>query len=108
LDAAGNVIAQAEMIPIHNGGLSEAFRGSVAQLDISNIGPDNAILMNDPYAGGQHLNDFILFQPIFVDGELLGWAGNTAHHLDVGGGGAGINIDADELIQEGIILPPML
>ncbi|MBP7568044.1 MAG: hydantoinase B/oxoprolinase family protein, partial [Burkholderiaceae bacterium] len=108
LDAHGNVVAQAEMIPIHNGGLSAAFRASAAQLDLSGVGADSAILLNDPYAGGQHLNDFILFQPIFVGGELLGWAGNTAHHLDVGGGGAGINIDASELIQEGIILPPML
>lgn len=108
LDAQGNVIAQAEMIPIHNGGLSEAFRGAMAQLDLSGIGPDHAIFLNDPYAGGQHLNDFIIFQPIIVDGELIGWAGNTAHHLDVGGGGAGINIDADELIQEGLVIPPLL
>ncbi|VTU37590.1 Acetophenone carboxylase delta subunit [Variovorax sp. PBS-H4] len=108
LDAEGNVVAQGEMIPIHNGGLSQAFRASAAQLDLSAVGPDSAILLNDPYAGGQHLNDIILFQPIFVEGELLGWAGNTAHHLDIGGGGAGINIEASELIQEGIILPPLL
>lgn len=108
LDADGAVVAQAEMIPIHNGGLSQAFQASAAQLDLSGIGPDHAILLNDPYAGGQHLNDFIVFQPIFVHDELIGWAGNTAHHLDVGGGGAGINIDASELIQEGIIIPPLL
>lgn len=108
LNGNGDVVAQAEMIPIHNGGLSQAFHASAKQLDLSTIGPDDAILLNDPYAGGQHLNDFILFQPIFVDGELLGWAGNTTHHLDVGGGGAGINIDASELIQEGIVIPPIL
>ena len=108
LDAEGQVVAQGEMIPIHNGGLSQAFRASAEQLDLSGIGPDSAILLNDPYAGGQHLNDIILFQPIFVDGSLLGWTGNTAHHLDVGGGGAGIHMDATELIQEGIILPPLL
>lgn len=107
LDARGNVVAQAEMIPIHNGGLSAAFRASAAQLDLSDIQPGEAILLNDPYAGGQHLNDLILFQPIFVGEELLGWAGNTAHHLDVGGGGAGINTGATELIQEGVIIPPL-
>ncbi|GAA5235857.1 hydantoinase B/oxoprolinase family protein [Verticiella sediminum] len=109
LDAHGNVVAQAEMIPIHNGGLSLAFRESAAQLDLSGVGPEHAVLLNDPYAGGQHLNDLILFQPIFHEGELLGWAGNTAHHLDIGGGtGAGINIHANELIQEGIVIPPLL
>src|SRR5690606_26636693 len=69
LDAQGNVVAQAEMIPIHNGGLSAAFRASAAQLDLSRVRPGHAILLNDPYAGGQHLNDFILFQPIFVGDE---------------------------------------
>lgn len=108
LDAEGNVVAQAEMIPIHNGGLSEAFRASARQLDLSAVDENSAIVLNDPYAGGQHLNDFIVFQPIMVEGSLLGWAGNTAHHLDVGGGGAGINIDASELIQEGIVIPPLL
>ncbi len=108
LDAEGNVVAEAEMIPMHNGGISAAFHASAQQLDLSGVGPDSAILLNDPYSGGQHLNDIILFQPIFVDGELLGWTGNTAHHLDVGGGGAGIHIDATELIQEGIVMPPLL
>ncbi|MBV7483823.1 hydantoinase B/oxoprolinase family protein [Bordetella sp. BOR01] len=111
LDADGNVVAQAEMIPIHNGGLSLAFKKSVAQLnlDLSTVGPQHAILLNDPYAGGQHLNDIIVFQPIFHDGEMIGWAGNTAHHLDIGGGrGAGIHIDANELIQEGVVIPPLL
>lgn len=108
LDDRGNVVAEAEMIPMHNGGISAAFRESAKRLDLSKVGPDSAILLNDPYAGGQHLNDIILFQPIFVGDDLLGWTGNTAHHLDVGGGGAGINMDATELIQEGIILPPML
>jgi len=108
LDANGNVVAEAEMIPMHNGGLSAAFRESSKQLDLSGLSPDSAILLNDPYSGGQHLNDIILFQPVFVGNELLGWTGNTAHHLDVGGGGAGIHMDATELIQEGIILPPML
>lgn len=108
LDAEGTVVSQAEMIPIHNGGLSEAFRASAAQLDLSALTPSSAILLNDPYAGGQHLNDFIIFQPVFSDGVLVGWVGNTAHHLDVGGGGAGINIDASELLQEGIVIPPLL
>lgn len=108
LDAEGNVVAQAEMIPIHNGGLSEAFRASAKQLDLSAVDDHSAIVLNDPFSGGQHLNDIIIFQPILWEGELVGWAGNTAHHLDIGGGGAGINIEASELIEEGIVIPPIL
>ncbi|MBN9065352.1 MAG: hydantoinase B/oxoprolinase family protein, partial [Rhizobiales bacterium] len=38
LDAEGNVVVQAEMIPIHNGGLSQAFQAAARQLDLSCIG----------------------------------------------------------------------
>jgi N-methylhydantoinase B len=108
LDAEGNVVAQAEMIPMQTAALSMSFKGANAQLDLSRIDERHAIIMNDPYSGGQHLNDIILFQPIFLKDELLGFAGNTAHHLDIGGGSAGINTGATDLIQEGLVIPPLL
>ncbi|UXT85236.1 hydantoinase B/oxoprolinase family protein [Agrobacterium tumefaciens] len=108
LDAQGRVVAQADMIPMQTAALSASFTAASEQLDLSSIGPDHAILLNDPYSGGQHLNDLILFSPIFLEGELLGWAGSTAHHLDIGGGSAGVNTTAEELIQEGLVIPPIL
>ncbi len=108
LDAQGRVVAQAEMIPMQTAALSEAFKCCAEQLDLSGVGPDHAIIMNDPYSGGQHLNDIIIFHPILHDGTLIGWSGSTAHHLDIGGGTAGINTGATELIQEGLIIPPLL
>ena len=39
---------------------------------------------------------------------MLAYAGSTAHHLDIGGGSAGVNTSARELIQEGVIIPPLL
>lgn len=108
LDAEGRVIAQGEMIPVQTAALSESFRAAAAQLDLTSVGPSHAIILNDPYSGGQHLNDIILFTPIFHDGILLGWAGSTAHHLDIGGGAAGVNAAATELIQEGLVIPPLL
>lgn len=108
LDAQGRVVAQAEMIPMQTAALSEAFRCCAEQLDLSQVGPDHAIIMNDPYSGGQHLNDIIIFHPILHEGVLIAWSGSTAHHLDIGGGSAGINTTATELIQEGLIIPPLL
>lgn len=108
LDAEGQVVAQAEMIPMQTSAIGASFAAARAQLDLTGIGPDHAILMNDPYAGGQHLNDIIIFQPILLGTELLGWAGSTAHHLDIGGGTAGVNIRATELVAEGLIIPPIL
>ena len=107
LDAAGNVVAQAEMIPMQTAALSMSFRAAQAQLGLEDIAPGEGVVMNDPYSGGQHLNDIILFTPIFLDDELLGWAGSTAHHLDIGGGSAGVNTRATDLIQEGLVFPPI-
>jgi len=108
LDTRGRVVAQAEMIPIQTAGLSASFAAAARQLDLSAIDRDHFVILNDPYSGGQHLNDIILFTPIFQDGEHLGWAGSTAHHLDIGGGASGVNTTATELIQEGLIIPPLL
>lgn len=108
LDTRGRVVAQAEMIPLQTAGLSASFAAAAAQLDLSDIGPDHFVILNDPYSGGQHLNDIILFSPVFEGGEHLGWAGSTAHHLDIGGGASGVNTAATELIQEGLVIPPLL
>jgi N-methylhydantoinase B len=108
LDAEGRVVAQAEMIPLQTAALNHSFRAAADQLDLSCVHEGQAVMLNDPYSGGQHLNDIILFTPIFYGDTLLGWAGGTAHHLDIGGGSAGVNIAARELIQEGIVIPPLL
>lgn len=108
LDADGAIVAQAEMIPMQTAALGMSFRAAKAALDLDAMGPGAAILMNDPYSGGQHLNDLILFTPIFLDDRLIGFAGSTAHHLDIGGGSAGVNTRATDLIQEGLVLPPIL
>ena len=108
LDPAGDIVAQAEMIPMQTAALSMSFKAAKKRLGLENIRTTEAVIMNDPYHGGQHLNDIILFTPIFLDDQLLGWAGSTAHHLDIGGGTAGVNTQATELIQEGLVLPPIL
>lgn len=108
LDPQGRVVAQADMIPMQTAALSGSFAAAAEQLDLSSITPRQFVMLNDPYSGGQHLNDIILFTPIFHRDLLLGWSGSTAHHLDIGGGAAGVNTQARELIQEGIVIPPLL
>ena len=108
LDPEGNVIAQAETIPMQTAALSLLFRAASAQIDLSRVTEGHAVVMNDPYSGGQHLNDIILFTPVFQEGDLIGWAGSTAHHLDIGGGSAGVFTRATDLIQEGLVIPPIV
>ena len=54
-----------------------------------NLDAGDVILTNDPYPSGVHLNDVSLISPVYVDGELLGYVANLAHHVDVGGGAPG-------------------
>ena len=105
-DAAGNVVAQAELIPMHLGSMSEIFRACVERCPISELRPGDFYIINDPYGGGQHLQDVFIFTPIFLDGRLIAFAGTVAHHLDLGGGNPGMTPDAVDVHAEGIIIPP--
>ena len=62
---------------------------------------------SDPYAaGGNHLPDWVIARPVFVEGALVAFACNRAHQSDIGGGAAGTyNSAATEIFHEGIRLP---
>lgn len=61
---------------------------------------------NDPYIGALHQNDVQLTGPIFVDGELIAWAGVEAHETDVGGMDfASWSPKARNVYQEGLRIP---
>ena len=69
------------------------------------------MLLNDPFAGGTHLNDLTMVSPVFAgatgDGPLVGWVANRAHHADVGGSAPGsMPPDALTVDEEGLRLPP--
>ena len=42
-------------------------------------------ILNDPYDGGTHANDFKLVRPVFRGGELYCYLASAAHWHDVGG-----------------------
>lgn len=70
--------------------------------------PGDIWILNDPYLSGTHLNDVVLVSPYFVDGELFTLFANTGHWMDVGGSAPGGWVPtAQEIHQEGIIIPPM-
>ena len=103
---AGEMLAQAEHIPVHLG----AMPASVAAV-LERFEPEPGVqyAVNDPFAGGTHLNDLTLVTPIFVDGRHVAWAGNRAHHADVGGEAPGsMPAHATRLDQEGHVVSPMV
>jgi N-methylhydantoinase B len=102
-DAAGEMVMQAEHIPVHLGSMPAAV---AAVLDREQR-QGGAWILNDPYRGGTHLPDITLISPIFAGEELLGFAASRAHHADVGGPTpAGMPVDSTRLEDEGVVIPP--
>lgn len=70
--------------------------------------PGDLWIVNDPYKCGTHLNDVVLISPYFVDGKLFALLANTGHWMDMGGSTpGGWAPTAQEIHQEGIIIPPV-
>jgi N-methylhydantoinase B len=102
-DPQGELVMQAEHIPVHLGSMPDAV-GAV--LDLEQL-PGESWILNDPYRGGTHLPDITLISPVFVGGELLGFAACRAHHADVGGPTPGsMPAGSTRLDQEGVVIPP--
>ncbi len=102
-DARGELAMQAEHIPVHLGSMPDA----VAAILGEEQEPGGAWILNDPYRGGTHLPDITLISPVFVAGELFGFAACRAHHADVGGPTPGsMPAGSRTLEEEGVVIPP--
>jgi N-methylhydantoinase B len=103
-DGRGRMIAQAAHIPVHLGAMPEAVSAVIDR----DPRPGDVFLLNDPFHGGSHLPDLTLVQAIELDGQVGGYAVVRAHHADVGGMSPGsMPQGAVELVQEGLIIPPV-
>lgn len=107
-DVNGDTISQAEHIPVHSGVLPWGVKGALKAIKLEDLRPGDAIMHNDPFIGGTHLPDIIIFSPIFYKDKLVAFVGNLAHHIDVGGKVPGsLTPDATEIFHEGIRFPPV-
>jgi N-methylhydantoinase B len=99
----GELVMQAEHIPVHLGSMPDAV---AAVVDAEQHEGDQWIL-NDPYRGGTHLPDVTLISPLFANGRLIGFAGSRAHHADIGGPTpGGMPADSTSLDEEGVVIAP--
>ena len=78
----GEMLAQAEHIPVHLGSMPESVKACIARFEPV---PGSQFAVNDPFAGGTHLNDLTLVAPVFHGSTHVAWVANRAHHADVGG-----------------------
>ena len=103
-DAAGDMIAQGDHMPVHLGSMPLSVKAAIGRGDIR---PGDMIVLNDPYAGGTHLPDITLVSGVFQKGTLRFYVASRAHHSDVGGMSPGSMPIAEEIYQEGLRIPPV-
>jgi N-methylhydantoinase B len=133
-DPLGEMVMQAEHIPVHLGSMPAA----VAAVRDRTQRPGVSWVLNDPFAGGTHLPDITVVTPIFANGLrargghavlespatgpdptpverpetataslLIGFAASRAHHADVGGAVPGsMPADSRTLQEEGVVIAP--
>ena len=106
-DAHGQLVAQAEHIPVHLGSMPLSV--AAARERFPELSPGDQVLVSDAYAGGTHLPDWTLVAPVHDDaGHLLGFVANRAHHSDVGGASPGsMPTGPVDIVAEGLRIPPV-
>lgn len=105
-DAHGQAIAQGDHMPVHLGAMPLSV---AAAIEHTTLERGDIVMLNDPFRGGTHLPDITLVSGIFLgdDTQPAFYAANRAHHSDVGGMSPGSMPLAQEIFQEGLILPPV-
>ena len=106
-DSKGEVIAQAEHVPMHLGSMLGIVTSILKVFPVDAIQPDDMFISNDPYSGGgTHLPDITVAAPVFVGNKLIAFVANIAHHSDVGGRVPGSSSgDCTSIYEEGLRIP---
>jgi N-methylhydantoinase B len=104
----GELVSQAEHIPLHLGLMVSVVKKTLKAYPVKKLAAGDAIITNDPYVSGSHLPDICMISPVFVDGRCIGLLANLAHHVDVGGIAPGsMPTISSEIFQEGLRIPPV-
>ena len=105
-DARGHSIAQAtDSIPSFISTLPRTVRHFLREFPPQTLASGDVLITNDPWMGTGHLPDICVAKPVFLDGDLLGFAASTAHAPDIGGRIR--SPEAREIFEEGLQIPIM-
>jgi N-methylhydantoinase B len=86
LDAQARMISQNRGgLPIFLADLGVAVADGIARCGLDGFKPGDVVVMNQGEVCGQHLNNVVVYSPCFHDGEIVGFAANRAHWVDIGG-----------------------
>jgi N-methylhydantoinase B len=86
LDAEARMISQNRGgLPIFLADLGVAVADGIARYGLAGFAPGDVVVMNQGEVCGQHLNNVVVYSPCFHAGEIVGFAANRAHWVDIGG-----------------------
>ena len=107
-DPTGELVAQAEHIPLHLGLMPTLVRAALDAVGRDQLDDGDVLITNNPYLGGSHLPDTCVVTPVFAGGAIVAVVANMAHHVDIGGISPGsMATHATEIFQEGVRIPPV-
>lgn len=104
IDTQGRMISQNRGgLPIFLADLGVAVEDGIRHFGLEGFKPGDIIIMNHGEFCGQHLNNVVIYAPCFVDGELVAFAANRAHWVDIGGMRIGFGSSlTTEIFAEGL------
>ncbi len=102
-DVNFNTLCESESTPMHIGSIPGYLRGIAQTLEDEEWYEGDVVVHNHPYYGASHTPDLAIVVPVFFQGRLVGFAGNTAHHVDIGAATPGLIIDVPDVFAEGML-----
>lgn len=109
LDSRGRLVAQSTATSLmHSSSLRCSLPAILESFPLEHMQPGDVYALNDPYLGGIHANDVLVFRPIFTGEQPTFFAGTLVHVADLGGAVAGgLSSLAGDTFAEGLLLPPV-
>ena len=105
-DLQGRMLAQAVTgTPGHVNTMAASVSKMLPYFPMDTMRPGDVYMTNDPWIGSGHLNDVVMFAPIFHRDKPVAFTACTSHLYDLGG--LGMGPDGSDVFEEGLSLPPM-
>lgn len=106
-NAKGELLTLDAGLPFHISPMPFSVKAVLKEFE-NDTDPGDIFIANDPSYGGTHLPDILILMPIFYKENVAFFAAARGHWTDVGGSSPGsLSGNANELIQEGLVIPPV-
>jgi len=101
-DVDCNTLCESDTSPMHIGSIPGYLRG-INKTITSEWQEGDIVMHNHPYYGASHSPDICIVEPVFFEGEIVGYSANTGHHVDIGAATPGLIIDIPDVFAEGML-----